>query len=284
MVAAAIRAANPGTSVELVRITTRGDTIFDRPLATIGGKGLFVTEIEDAMRADAIDLAVHSSKDLPSELLPDMTIGAFLTRGDARDALVSTYTGVDAITPGARVGTSSPRRQCQLRAVRPDLELLDVRGNVDTRLRKLDAGQYDALVLATAGLSRLGIDDPRIQPLPVEIMLPAVGQGAIAVEIRGDDDEVASFVAPLNDRDTADAVAAERAFLAATGGGCSTAVAAHATVDDDVIRITAMIGAVDGASVRGSRTGARADATRMATDLARSLLADGGAALLRDAP
>ncbi len=280
MVATAIRAHNPDVAVELVRITTRGDAIQDRPLSEIGGKGLFVTEIENVLRARAIDLAVHSSKDLPSELASDMTIGAFLPRADVRDALVSAYHGLDAIPHGARVGTSSPRRQSQLRALRPDLELLDIRGNVDTRLRKLDGGNYDALVLAAAGLDRLGVHDPRIQPLPIDIMLPAVGQGAIAVEVRSNDIDIASLVAPLHDADTADAVAAERAFLAATGGNCNTAVAAYAEVGADNILITALVGAADGANIRGSRRGPRADGIRIARELAALLMNAGAGELL----
>ncbi|MGI8547942.1 MAG: hydroxymethylbilane synthase [Gemmatimonadaceae bacterium] len=280
MVAAAIRAHNPGVAVELVRITTRGDAVQDRPLSEIGGKGLFVTEIENVLRARAIDLAVHSSKDLPSELAPDMTIGAFLPRADARDALVCTYRGLHAIPSGARVGTSSPRRQSQLRALRPDLELLDVRGNVDTRLRKLDAGDYDALVLAAAGLDRLGVHDPRIQALPTDVMLPAVGQGAIAVETRPDDDDIAALVAPLHDADTADAVAAERAFLAATGGNCNTAVAAYAEVHADNMVLTALVGSAEGANIRDRRRGARVDGIRMARELAAFLMNAGGGVLL----
>ncbi len=280
MVAAAIRAHNPGVAVELVRITTRGDAVQDRPLSEIGGKGLFVTEIENVLRARAIDLAVHSSKDLPSELAPDMTIGAFLPRADARDALVCTYRGLHAIPSGARVGTSSPRRQSQLRALRPDLELLDIRGNVDTRLRKLDAGDYDALVLAAAGLDRLGVHDPRIQALPTDVMLPAVGQGAIAVETRPDDNDIAALVAPLHDADTADAVAAERAFLAATGGNCNTAVAAYAEVHADDMVLTALVGSAEGANIRDRRRGARVDGIRMARELAAFLMNAGGGVLL----
>lgn len=280
MVASAIRARTPGVTVELVRITTRGDAIQDRPLSAIGGKGLFVTEIENVLRTGAIDIAVHSSKDLPSELAPDMTIGAFLPRADARDALVSSHQGLDSIPAGARIGTSSPRRQCQLRALRPDLELLDIRGNVDTRLRKLDAGSYDALVLACAGLDRLNVHDPRIQPLSADVMLPAVGQGAIAVELRAGDDDVAALIAPMHDADTADAVITERAFLAATGGDCNTAIAAYAQVDGDDIVLSALIGAPDGSSVRGSRRGTRGDGVQIARELAASLMSSGGDALL----
>lgn len=282
MVAAAIRAHDPKISVQLVRITTRGDAIQDRPLSVIGGRGLFVTEIEDALRAGVADIAVHSSKDLPSELAPDMTIGAFLPRADARDALVSPYHGLGAIPTGARVGTSSPRRQCQLRALRPDLELLEIRGNVDTRLRKLDGGSYDALVLAAAGLDRLKIRDTRIQPLAADIMIPAVGQGAIAVEMRAGDADVAELIAPMQDPDTADAVIAERAFLAATGGNCNTAIAAYAQVADDDIVLSALVGAVDGRGVRDTRRGARKDGVAIARDMAASLMSAGGGALLRD--
>lgn len=280
MVASAIRAHAPDVTVELVRITTRGDAIQDRPLSSIGGKGLFVTEIENVLRSGAIDLAVHSSKDLPSELASDMTIGAFLPRADARDALVSSYHGLAAIPEGARVGTSSPRRQCQLRALRPDLELLDIRGNVDTRMRKLDTGSYDALVLACAGLDRLNVRDPRIQPLSAEVMLPAVGQGAIAVELRAGDDDIAPLIVPMHDTDTADAVATERAFLAATGGNCNTAVAAYAQVDGDDIVLAALVGAVDGSSVRCSRRGARENGVQIARELATFLMSSGGDALL----
>lgn len=280
MVAAAIRAHEPDVTVELVRITTRGDAIQDRPLSAIGGKGLFVTEIENVLRAGEIDLAVHSSKDLPSELAPDMMIGAFLRRADARDALVSMYRGLDAIPTGARVGTSSPRRQCQLRSLRPDLELLDIRGNVDTRMRKLDAGSYDALVLACAGLDRLNVHDPRVQPLASEVMLPAVGQGAIAVEVRAGNDDILTLIAPMHDVDTADEVVTERAFLAATGGNCNTAVAAYAQVDGGNIVLSGLVGAVDGNLVRGSRRGARSHGVQIARELAAFLLDAGGSALL----
>lgn len=281
MVAAGIRALDPDVEVELVRVTTRGDAIHDRPLSAIGGKGLFVTAIEDVLRTGAVDIAVHSSKDLPSEIPPDMAIAAFLPRADARDALVSGYHGIDAIPHGARVGTSSPRRQCQLRAVRPDLQLVDVRGNVDTRMRKLDSGEYDALVLAMAGLDRLGVQDPRVQPIDVAVMLPAVGQGAIAIETRASDDATTALIAQMNDVDTADAVIAERAFLAATGGNCNTAVAAYAETEGNNIALAALVGALDGSSVRGSRHGARADAIQIARNLATFLMDTGGAALLK---
>lgn len=278
-----ITRATPGIGVELVRIVTRGDAVTDRPLSEIGGKGLFVGEIEHALRAGEIDLAVHSSKDMPSELAPDMAIGAFLKRADARDALVSGYFGVDGLPTGARVGTSSPRRQSQLRALRPDLELIDIRGNVDTRIRKLDAGGYDAIVLAMAGLDRLGLSDDRIQPLPLDVMLPAVGQGAIAVEIRADDRATMALVAPLSDRDTTDEVMTERAFLAATGGTCDTAIAAHATLHAETLTLTGLVDGADGSSVRAVRRAVRADAVAMAREMAQALMRTAGRMLVRPA-
>lgn len=280
MIRAELMRRHAGLEVELVRITTKGDTVLDRPLAAIGGKGLFVTEIEDAMRDGRVDLAVHSAKDLPSELPDDMTIGAIPPREDARDVLVASVATLAELPAGARVGTSSPRRQCQVRAVRPDLELRDVRGNVDTRLRKLDGGDYDALVLAAAGLNRLGVQDSRIHAIPVGTLLPAVGQGALAIETRAGDADILALIAPLHDPDTADAVVAERAFLAATGGGCDSAVAAYATVHDDTLTLTGVVGAVDGAFVRDERAGARAESVRMARDLASALLSGGGATFL----
>lgn len=280
LVRAALIRHNPGLEVELVRITTRGDTVLDRPLAAIGGKGLFVTEIEDAMRDGRVDIAVHSAKDLPSELPLDMTFAAIPPREDARDVLIGRVDALEALPSGARVGTSSPRRQSQLRAMRSDLDLADVRGNVDTRLRKLDAGDYDALVLAAAGLNRLGIADPRIHPIAPDRMIPCVGQGALGIEARAGDMDVLSLVAPLHDADTADAVVAERAFLAATGGGCDSAVAAHATVRGDVITLMGMIGTVDGAFVRDHTAGPRDEANRIARELAEMLLARGGSELL----
>lgn len=275
----------PELPVEVTRITTRGDVVLDRPLSQLGGQGLFVTEIERALRDGAIDVAVHSAKDLPSALADDMQLAAFLPRADPRDVLVSVGGGdVDGLPPGATVGTSSPRRACQLRAIRPDLALRDIRGNVDTRLRKLDAGDYDALVLAAAGLDRLGVRDARVRPLRRSVMVPAVGQGALALEVRAGDADVAALVAPLDHVDTAAAVHAERAFLATVGGGCDTAVAAHVSIGGDRATLFGVIGAADGRLVRTEREVARADVAAAAGALARDLLADGGAALLRDSP
>ncbi|HSC58058.1 MAG TPA: hydroxymethylbilane synthase [Gemmatimonadales bacterium] len=287
LAAAALRSAWPGLEVDTLRITTKGDILLDQPLSTLGDKGLFVVEIEAALRDGRADLAVHSAKDLPSELPVDMRIAAFARRADPRDALVSRFDGIQALPVGARVGTSSPRRSAQLKALRPDIELLDVRGNVGTRLRKLADGGYDALLLAAAGLERLGVrsgaDGAAIHFLPVETMLPAPGQGALAIEVNAARPDVVEMVRALNDPDTEAAVLAERAFLGAVGGGCSSAVAAHARVQGATLSLHAMIGAVDGRSVRGTTTGGCAEGPALAAALASKLLAEGGAELLRGA-
>jgi hydroxymethylbilane synthase len=283
LVREALLARHPDLAVEVVRITTRGDAILDQPLATaaINDKGLFIGEIEAALRDRRIDLAVHSAKDLPSTLPPDMAIAAWTSRADPLDVLVSRAGTLRELPQGARVGTSSPRRACQLRALRPDLAVIDIRGNVDTRLRKLASGDYDAIVLAAAGLDRLGLADAITEPFGPETMLPAVGQGALAVEVRADDAATAALLAPLNDRATAITLGAERAFLAAAEGGCAAAVAAYATLGDDgTLALTGLIGAPDGRLVRGERRGPAEDAARLAIDLAQDLLARGGAALL----
>jgi hydroxymethylbilane synthase len=284
LVRAALLARYPALTVSVERITTQGDAVIDRPLAAIGGKGLFVTEIEAALRAGRIDLAVHSAKDLPSALPDDLTIAAIPARADARDVLVARDGAtLRDLPPGARVGTSSPRRACQLRALRPDLVIADVRGNVDTRLRKLAEGQFNAIALAAAGLARLGLTGVISEWFAPETMLPAIGQGALAIEMRADDADLAALLAPLHDAETAAAVTAERAFLAELGGGCTAAVAAHATIAGDTLTLAGLIGATDGRLVRDARDGAVTDAARLGAALAASLLAAGGVALLSEA-
>jgi len=210
-VAARLRAEHPGIAIELVPLTTRGDQILDRPLATIGGKGLFLKELEVAMLDGNADIAVHSLKDVPMDLDPGFALGAVLERADPADAFVSlAFERVDQLPPGARVGTSSLRRQAQLRALRPDLALLDLRGNVGTRLAKLDAGSYDAIILACAGLDRLGESGRIRSRLEPPHWLPAAAQGAIAIEYRGGDKRVAALLAPLDDAATSVCVSAER--------------------------------------------------------------------------
>ena len=278
-VCASLRAAHPDVELEVRHISTRGDRITDRPLAELGRNGVFVTEIEAALREGTIDLAVHSGKDLPSRLSADMQIGALLPREDPRDVLISRRGPLASLPAGARVGTSSPRRTAQLRAARPDLIPVDIRGNVDTRLRRLASGDYDALLLAAAGLIRLGRAGEITEWLAPEVMLPAVGQGALALEIRSHDAATLALVAPLNDPRTAAEVLAERAFLARLGADCAAVAAAFATVDaGDTLTITAMIGSTDGRLLRERATGPAADAS-IGARLADRLLAAGGALL-----
>ncbi len=307
LVTAALRAAHPNLPVRIEVISTIGDRMLDVALAKIGDKGLFVKEIEAALLSKQIDLAVHSAKDLPS-LLPDgLHIAAVLPRGDPRDALVlhdtNTTPDADASTsvfdhwlpPGACVGTSSLRRASQLRALRPDLNLQDVRGNVDTRLRKLAEGQYDALVLAAAGLERLGliarvpdgeatpVRDHALAavPLAAALMLPAVGQGVLAIEARSHDTRVNDLLRPINHAETHAVLLAERAFLRCLEGGCQTPIAAHAVVAGQSLSLIGSIGTVDGVRrVRGAQTGRIADAEHIGTALAEVLLADGGEAIV----
>lgn len=281
LVRSALQERYPDLSVELLVITTRGDRVLDRPLAAIGSKGLFVEEIEVALREGQIDLAVHSAKDLPSEPPAGLVVTTCLARADARDVLVTNGGSLDDLPAGARVGTSSVRRASQLRAHRADLVIESIRGNVDTRVRKLRAGQVEALILAGAGLLRLNLESVIAEWLPQSWMLSAAGQGALAVEYRADDARLAGLLAPLVDGPTQLAVMTERAFLAAAGGGCSAAVAVNVSSDSSQIRLEALIGAPDGRAVRDSRQGPIAAAGALAASLAADLLARGGAELLR---
>ncbi len=277
----ALRQRWPDLEVRVERIRTTGDARRDVPLAALG-RGAFVSEIEAALRERQVDVAVHSAKDLPSRLAPGLRIAAVLERADPRDVLVSRQGHTLRDLPaGARIGTGSPRRACQLHAARPDVDVLGVRGNVDTRLRKLAAGEFDALVLAAAGLIRLGRADEATEWLDPAVMLPAVAQGAIAVEVRADDAEVLDVVGPLDHAPATAAVTAERAFLARLGAGCAAAVGAHATVSgENDLSLTGLIGAPDGRQVRGTRAGSVGDAEQLGAGLASELLEAGGAAFL----
>jgi len=274
---------NPGLDVRVQRITTKGDALRDVPLAALGGRGVFVDAIEEALRRREIDLAVHSAKDLPSRVPPDLAIAAFLERADARDVLVSRAGRLEELPPGARVGTSSLRRVSLIHAVRPDVETVDLRGNVDTRLRKLDAGDYDAIMLAAAGLIRLGLGNRITEWLPAESMLPSPGQGALAIEVRSDDHELRTLVRPLAHEPTEAALAAERAFLAQLGVGCAAAVGAYGTLDaDGRLTLRARIGSSDGRSVRGHEIGPPDRAAELGERLADRLLASGGRELVAE--
>ena len=280
-VVAALRARHAGLDVRVQRITTTGDVMRDVPLATIGGRGVFVDAIESALREREIDVAVHSAKDLPSHIPADLAIAAFLERADPRDVLLSRAGSLRELPPGARVGTSSLRRVSLIHASRPDIHTLDVRGNVDTRLRKLDAGDYDAIVLAGAGLIRLSLTSRITEWLPAESFLPSPGQGALAIETRADDADVQHLFRPLAHAPTEAALAAERAFLAELGLGCAAAVGAFAvTGRDDSLTLRAMIGAPDGRSVSGEATDRADRGTELGGSLAARLLATGGRALV----
>ena len=284
MIRTALLQAHPGLEVAVEHITTKGDIILDRPLSAIGDKGLFVTEIEDAIRAGRVDLAVHSAKDLPSVLPPDMALVAFPPREDARDALVSKSGARLAELPaGATVGTSSLRRACQLRHARPDLRIVDLRGNVDTRLRKLREEPYDAIVLAAAGLHRLGLNNEISEYLDPSVMLPAVSQGILGIEARAGNAEVAALLAPLDDAVARTAALAERGFLAYLGGGCQVPVAAYACLDGDMLQLDGMIGSRDGRLVRGGVRGSPANPASLGAQLAARLLDEGGRELLEAA-
>ncbi|MFT4179138.1 MAG: hydroxymethylbilane synthase [Thermomonas sp.] len=279
-VADRLRVAHPGLVVELVPLSTRGDEILDRSLAAIGGKGLFLKELEIAMQRGEADCAVHSLKDVPMELEPGFALPAILTRADHADAFVSNrFDNIDALPQGARVGTSSLRRQAQLRALCPDLQLLDLRGNVNTRLAKLDAGDYDAIVLACAGLQRLGFDARIRARLDAPAWLPAPAQGAIAIECRSDDPHVQALCAALDDADTRACVSAERAMNRALHGSCHVPVAALAQRDGERLRLAGLVGsAADGRVVRAQGEGDAPDA--LGVDVAKQLLAQGARALI----
>lgn len=280
-VAARMEAA--GARVELLPMVTQGDRILDVPLAKIGGKGLFVKELEAAMLEGRADLAVHSIKDVPMELPPGLSIAAILTREDPRDAFVSnSFASLGALPQGARVGTSSLRRQCQLKALRPDLELLDLRGNVNTRLARLDAGDYDAIILAAAGLRRLEMSSRIAEAIGPGALLPAVGQGAIGIEARDDDRELLELLAGLHHADTASCVLAERALNRALQGGCQVPIAAHAVLEGDTLQIRALVGTVDGSRVlRAEGSGPRTAPEQLGESVAAELLAGGAADILR---
>ena len=264
--------------VEIIIIRTTGDMIRDRPLAEIGGKGLFTKEIEEALLDGRIDLAVHSMKDVPAILPDGLLISTYLPREDNRDAFIShVAASIDDLPEGAKVGTSSVRRAAQLLARRPDLEITGFRGNVGTRLDKLAAGEVDATFLACAGLNRLGLADRITQAVPPDIMLPAVAQGAIGIEIRENDADTRALLDPLDDKDTRTAVAAERGFLAELEGSCRTPLAAFATVEGDTVSLRCEALSLDGREVwRAARTGQAGEAGEMGRDAAREVLAAAG--------
>jgi hydroxymethylbilane synthase len=285
-VAARMRHLHHGLEVELVAMKTTGDKLLDAPLAKVGGKGLFVKELENALLDDRADIAVHSMKDVPVELPAGLHLPVLMAREDPRDALVSSaHSSLAAMPAGARVGTSSLRRKCQIAALRPDLELLDLRGNVNTRLGKLDAGDFDAIVLACAGLRRLGMQERIAAAIEPQTMLPAIGQGVMGIECRVEDPAVEALIAPLHDDASAILVGAERALNARIGGGCQVPLAGHAVLGDSRVWLAALVASVDGTRVL--RADDEAPATPAAAEtlgrsVAERLLGDGAGAILEE--
>ena len=259
--------------IEIVTIRTTGDAIQDRPLAETGGKGLFTKEIEEALLSGAVDLAVHSAKDMPTLLPAGLTLSAFLPREDPRDAFISRKAkSLSELRDGAVVGTASLRRQALLKHLRPDLTIVPLRGNVETRLRKLETEDIDATVLAVAGLKRLGLFAAATAVFEIDVFLPAVAQGAIGIETRVDDIRTAALVAAVNDADAATAVTAERAFLAVLDGSCRTPIAGHARLSDGALRFRGMIAKTDGsAAVEVARAGAPAAAAALGAEAPHEL-------------
>lgn len=272
----------PQIQVEMVHFNTKGDKILEKSLAEIGGKGLFTAELEEAMHEGLIDIAVHSLKDMPTELPDGLVLGAITQRETPFDALVApAYKTLAALPEGAKVGTSSLRRQAQLLHARPDLKIHVLRGNVQTRLNKLESENFDAIVLAQAGLKRLEMDHVITEIFKPEIMLPAVGQGALAIECRQEDQEMLDMLRPLNDSDTRYAVAAERAFLRSLNGGCQVPMGVYATVKAGQLQVQALIASLDGQHMyKGHLVGSVGDAEEIGISLANRLRQEGAQAII----
>ena len=281
-VAGRLRAAHPGLRVELVRMSTRGDRILDAPLARIGGKGLFLKELEQGLLEGSADIAVHSMKDVPAAITADLHIPVIPERGDPRDAFLSVrYASLADIPRGGLVGSASLRRQCQIRAVRPDVRVETLRGSVNTRLGKLDDGQFDAIILAASGLERLQMQDRITRILPPEESLPAVGQGALGIQCRVGDAEVESLVAPLDHGNSNIRVTAERAMNRELEGSCQIPIGAYAELDGDRLHLRGLVGSPDGQDVvRGEVAGSATDADALGTQLGHDLLRRGAREIL----
>ena len=271
-----------GHTVEIEIIKTTGDKITEVALSKVGTKGMFTKEIEEALAARQVDLAVHSLKDVPTELQPEFELAAVMKREDPRDAFISVrYRGLEELPRGARVGTSSLRRQCQLKALRPDLQVISLRGNVDTRLRKLESGEYDAIILAAAGVHRLGLDQHVRERIPAEQVCPAAGQGALGIEIRRHDEAMRAALAFLDDADARATTACERALLLSLGGGCQVPIGAFAEMNHGTLHLNAIVGRADGSELlRERREGA--DPQKLGHETAEALLKKGADRILAD--
>jgi len=270
--------------IELLGMSTQGDRILDTPLAKIGGKGLFVKELEQGMLEGKADIAVHSMKDVPVAFPDGLHLAVIMQREDPRDAFVSNnYSSLDLLPPGSRVGTSSLRRQCQLSNARPDLVILPLRGNVNTRLRKLDDGEYDAIILASAGLIRLGFEDRIRDFISTDFSLPAIGQGAIGIECRADDERVNELLKPLHDKDTADCILAERAMNNRLEGGCQVPIGGHVVLDGDQLHMRGLVGTTDGRHIiRAESSASRDQAEILGVEVAEALLQQGAREILKE--
>ncbi len=279
-----LQAAHEHIDVQLVPMTTEGDQRLDQPLYKIGGKQLFVKELESAMMEKRADLAVHSMKDVAAELPPGLTLCTYMEREDPTDALVSNhYHDLNDLPAGAVIGTCSVRRRAQLMAARPDCRIKNLRGNVGTRLSKLDADEYDAIILASAGLKRLGLAERIAAQLPMQLSLPAAGQGIVGIEVRSDDVELQKLLAPLHNTDAADRVTAERAVTRRLNGGCSAPIAAYATLNGDELTLIARVIAIDGqTTLEETVSGHRNNADALGTQAADALISQGALKILKD--
>jgi len=277
----------PELLVEVFVIKTKGDRILDSPLSEVGSKGIFTREIDEALLEGRIDISVHSLKDLPTETPEGLDVGAIMEREEVNDVFIShpqkAYKSMDELPHGAKIATGSLRRKCQLLHYRPDLEIVDIRGNVPTRLQKLDTSSWDGLILAKAGLIRMNLTHRITETIPTDILLPAVGQGAIAVEVRSNDQQVMSLVATVNHEPTATATRAERTFLESLKGGCQVPIGAYARIKDGTFVMDGLIGSLDGKKlIRSTIHGDASQADALAKTLARTLLQSGGDKILRE--
>lgn len=271
-----------GHTVEIEVIKTTGDKITSVALAKVGTKGMFTKEIEEALHDHRVDLAVHSLKDVPTELEHEFELAAIMKREDPRDAFISVnFSSLQELPQGAKVGTSSLRRQCQLKSVRPDLEVFPLRGNVDTRLRKLESGEYDAIILAAAGVLRLGLDTHVRSRISADVMCPAVGQGALAIEVRSGDQQTKTLLAFLNDADTYAAIDCERALLGSLGGGCQVPIGAYAEKRGGRLFLRAMVGRPDGSEILREQADGT-DGVKLGRETAQTLLWRGADKILND--
>ncbi len=280
----AIEKEHPGITVELLKIKTTGDKILDVPLAQVGGKGLFVKEIEEALLDGRANLAVHSLKDVPTEFPDGLGLTAITEREDPRDCLIShNNLSLDKLPKGAKIGSSSLRRKCQLLKKRPDLNIADLRGNLDTRIKKVEAGEYDAIILAAAGMRRLGWEERMTEYIEPDVMLPAIGQGALGIETKLDDDVTIQLIGFLNHEATSAAVRAERALLKHLEGGCQVPIAAHGVIDGTTMKLRGLVGSVDGKTIISDElSGDMEKAEGLGVQLAEMLLDQGAGEILEE--